>query len=157
NDLDAVGQMCREKGALFFVDAIQGLGVLPLDVSRSPIDFLAADGHKWLLGPEGAGIFWARRDLLDRLHPVGVGWHSVVGEGHCAKIDSRLKPPAGRYESGTLNIGGIVGLGASLDLLLAVGVEAIMRQIRDLTDRLSHTVERTGWRVHGSRREGEWS
>src|SRR5262245_30505137 len=62
NDLDAVGQLCREEGVLFFVDAIQGLGVLPLDVSRTPVDFLAADGHKWLLGPEGAGLFWARRE-----------------------------------------------------------------------------------------------
>ena len=55
NDLDAVGRLCRDRGALFFVDAIQGLGVLPIDVTRTPIDFLAADGHKWLLGPEGAG------------------------------------------------------------------------------------------------------
>src|SRR5439155_25786875 len=78
NDLDALGNLCRERGILFFVDAIQGLGVYPLDVQRTPIDFLAADGHKWLLGPEGAGIFWIRRALVERLHPVGIGWNSVV-------------------------------------------------------------------------------
>jgi len=106
NDLDAVGALCRERGVYFFVDAIQGLGVLPLDVGRTPIDFLAADGHKWLLGPEGAGLFYVRRELLDLLHPVGVGWNSVVGANDFARIDFRLKPHAGRWESGTLNVGG---------------------------------------------------
>jgi cysteine desulfurase / selenocysteine lyase len=157
NDLDAVGQLCRERGVLFFVDAIQGLGVLPLDVSRSPVDCLAADGHKWLLGPEGAGVLWARRDVVERLRPVGVGWHSVVGAWDFSTIDFRLKPHAGRWESGTLNLGGIVALGASLDTLLSVGVEAIASRIHELTDHLCRTIEPTGWRVFSSRRGGEWS
>ena len=67
----------------------------------TPIDFLAADGHKWLLGPEGAGLFYVRRELVDLLHPVGVGWNSVVGACDFARIDFRLKPHAGRWESGT--------------------------------------------------------
>src|SRR5262245_29210900 len=79
NDLDAVGTLCRERGVFFLVDAIQGLGVLPLDVRRTPIDFLAADGHKWLLGPEGAGLFFIRKELIDLVRPVAVGWHSVIG------------------------------------------------------------------------------
>src|SRR5437667_249578 len=67
NDLDALGALCRERGVSFSVDAIQGLGVLPLDVRQTPIDFLAADSHKWLLGPEGIGIFWVRPELIDML------------------------------------------------------------------------------------------
>jgi selenocysteine lyase/cysteine desulfurase len=157
NDLDAVGQLCRERGALFFVDAIQGLGALPLDVSRSPIDFLAADGHKWLLGPEGAGVLYVRRELVDRLRPVGVGWNSVVGAWDFSTIDFRLKPHAGRWESGSLNLAGLTALGASLDLLLGVGIEALAARIRELTDHLCHAVERTGWRAFSSRRDGEWS
>jgi selenocysteine lyase/cysteine desulfurase len=157
NDLDAVGQLCREKGALFFVDAIQGLGVLPVDVSRTPIDFLAADGHKWLLGPEGAGLFWIRHELIDRLHPVGVGWHSVVGAWDFSTIDFRLKPNAGRWESGTLNIGGIVALGASLELLVAAGVDTMEQRIFYLTDRFCRKMEMTGWRIFSSRRDREWS
>ena len=149
NDLDAIGRLCRERGALFFVDAIQGMGVLPIDVARTPIDFLAADGHKWLLGPEGAGVFWMRRELIDRLRPVGVGWNSVVGPYEFSTIDFRLKPHAGRYESGTLNVGGTIAMGASLDLLLAVGVETIERQILDLTDRLCLLLAPTAWRVFG--------
>ena len=149
NDLDAVGQLCRDRGALFFVDAIQGLGVLPIDVKRTPIDFLAADGHKWLLGPEGAGVFWMRRELIDQLRPVGVGWNSVVGAWEFSTIDFRLKPHAGRYESGTLNVGGTIAMGASLDLLLAVGVEVMEQQILALTDRLCRRMHETNWHVFG--------
>jgi cysteine desulfurase/selenocysteine lyase len=157
NDLDAVGALCRERGVLFFVDAIQGLGVLPLDVGRTPVDFLAADGHKWLLGPEGAAIFHARRDLVERLHPVGVGWNSVV---HCrdfSRIDFRLKPHAGRWESGTLNVGGIVGLGASVDLLLEAGLDAIAARVLELTDYLCERARQTGLEVFSSRLPGEAS
>ncbi len=157
NDLDAIGEACRQRGVLFFVDAIQALGAFSIDVSRSPIDFLAADGHKWLLGPEGAGIFWIRRDLVDRLHPVGVGWHSVVGAWDFAAIDFRLKPNAGRWEGGSLNIAGITALGASLELLLEIGIEAIANRILELTARLRADVERTGWTVYGPRLDTERS
>jgi selenocysteine lyase/cysteine desulfurase len=157
SDLDAIGEACRQRGILFFVDAIQGLGVFPLDVSRTPIDFLAADGHKWLLGPEGAGIFWIRRELVDRLHPVGMGWHSVVGAWDFAAIDFRLKPNAGRWESGSLNIAGITALGASLELLLEIGTDALAQRILELTGRVCAHVERTGWSVFGPRQEAERS
>jgi cysteine desulfurase / selenocysteine lyase len=69
------------------VDAIQGLGVLPMDVRQTPIDGLSADGHKWLLAPEGAGLFYLRREWVERLHPVGVGWNSVVGARDFSKIE----------------------------------------------------------------------
>jgi cysteine desulfurase / selenocysteine lyase len=157
NDLDAIGEMCKQRGVLFFVDAIQGLGVLPLDVSKTPIDFLAADGHKWLLGPEGAGIFYIRRELVEKLHAVGVGWHSVVGAWDFSTIDLRLKPHAGRWESGSLNMAGIAALGASLELLLEVGVDELAAKILELTDHLCLQVERTGWRVFSSRQEKERS
>jgi len=134
NDLDALGQLCRARGVLFFVDAIQGLGVFPMDVQRTPIDFLAADGHKWLLGPEGAGIFWIRRELVERLDPVGIGWNSVVGARNFSVIDLRLKPHAGRWESGSLNVGGISALGASLELLLEIGIDKIAERVLELTD-----------------------
>jgi selenocysteine lyase/cysteine desulfurase len=157
NDLDAIGALCRERGVLFFVDAIQGLGVFGLDVQRSPIDFLAADGHKWLLGPEGAGLFYIRRELVERLHPVGVGWHSVVGAWDFGTIDFRLKPHAGRWESGTPNFAGIGALGASLELLLEMGIDAIGERVRELTERLCEGARRAGLEVYSSRRRGEES
>ena len=157
NDLAALGEECRRRGIRFFVDAIQGLGVFPLDVSALPIDYLAADGHKWLLGPEGAGVLYVRRERLDELRPVGVGWNSVVGRWEFSRIDFRLLPHAGRYEGGSLNVAGIAALGASLDLLLNAGIERVRQRVLELTDRLCDGGERVGWRVYSSRHPDERS
>jgi selenocysteine lyase/cysteine desulfurase len=157
NDLDAVGGLCRERGILFCVDAIQGLGVLPLDVGKTPIDFLAADGHKWLLGPEGAGLFYIRRDLVERLHPVGIGWNSVRQGRDFSRVALDLKPHAGRWESGSLNVGGLLALGASLEVLLEVGVEVLSARLLELTDHLCEQARRAGLGVYSSRRPGEAS
>jgi selenocysteine lyase/cysteine desulfurase len=157
NDLDAVGSLCRERGVLFFVDAIQGLGVFPLDVARVPVDFLAADGHKWLLGPEGAGIFYVRRELVERLHAVEVGWHSVVHDHDFSRIELALKPNAGRWESGTLNVGGIAALGASLGLLLDATGPAVAERVLELTDFLCERTRSAGFGIYSSRRRGEAS
>jgi selenocysteine lyase/cysteine desulfurase len=157
NNLDAIGSLCREKGALFFVDAIQGLGVFPYDVKRSPVDFLAADGHKWLVAPEGAGLFWIRRELVERLRPVGVGWNSVVGCRDFSKIDFTLKPHAGRWESGTLNVAGITAMGASLELLLGIGIEQVAARVLGLTDYLCARALEAGLAVFSSRRPDDKS
>jgi len=152
NDLNGLGALCRERGILFFVDAIQSLGVLPLDVQQTPIDFLAADGHKWLLGPEGAAIFYVRRKLVERLHTIGVGWNSIIGARDFSRIDFRLKPHAGRWESGSLNVAGITALGASLALLLEIGIPAIAERVLELTDYLCDKAQRAGCEVYSSRR-----
>jgi selenocysteine lyase/cysteine desulfurase len=157
NDLDAVGELCRRRGILFFVDAIQGLGVLPLDVQKTPVDGLAADGHKWLVAPEGAGIFYLRREWVERLHAVGVGWNSVVGARDFSKIEFTLKPHAGRWESGTLNVAGIHALGASLELLLGLGIDAIAGRVVELTDHLCAQATAAGLQVFSSRKPGERS
>lgn len=157
NDLDVLGRLCRERGIYFFVDAIQSLGVFPLDVQATPIDFLAADGHKWLLGPEGAGIFFIRRELVDKLHPVGVGWNSVIGARDFSRIDFRLKPHAGRWESGSLNVAGTSALGASLELLLDIGIENIAQRVLELTDYLCARAADAGLTVFSSRLSAERS
>jgi selenocysteine lyase/cysteine desulfurase len=157
NDLAAVGALCRERGAYLFVDAIQGLGVLPLEVRRLPVDFLASDGHKWLLGPEGAGLFYIRRDLVDMLHAVGVGWNSVVNSRDFARRNFQLKPNAGRWESGSLNVAGITALGASLELLLEIGIETIAERVLALTDTLCERAARAGLEVYSSQRPGDRS
>jgi selenocysteine lyase/cysteine desulfurase len=152
NDLDAVGALCRERGIYFFVDAIQGLGAFPLSVKKTPIDFLSADGHKWMLGSEGAGILYIRRDLVDMLHAVDIGWNSVIGARNFGKIDFRLKPNAGRWESGSLNVGGIAALGASLEMLLEIGIPAIAERVTELTDYLCERAARIDLKVYSSRR-----
>ncbi len=157
NDLDAVGALCRERGAFFFVDAIQGLGVLPLDVQKTPVDALAADGHKWLVAPEGAGVFYLRREWVERLHAVGVGWHSVVNANDFSRVELRLKPHAGRWESGTLNVPGIHALGASLELLLGAGVNEVAARVLALTDYLCERAKQAGLEVFSGRADNERS
>ncbi len=157
HDLDSLGELCRERGVFFFVDAIQSLGVFPLDVQRTPIDALAADGHKWLLGPEGAGIGFLRREWVERLHPIGVGAFSVVNPWAFSTIDFTLKPHAGRWEGGAYNMPGITAFGASLELLLSVGTENVRRRVIELTDYLCDRAVPLGWSVFSSRAESEKS
>lgn len=157
HDLDALGELCRERDIFFFVDAIQGLGVFPIDVQQTPIDALSADGHKWLLGPEGAGIGYIRREWVERLHPFGVGAFSVLNPLAFSTIDFRLKPHAGRFEGGALNIPGITAMGASIELFLNAGIENIRRRVVELTDYLCDAALSQGWSVFSSRADAEKS
>lgn len=144
HNLDELAQLTHERGALLFVDGIQGLGVFPLDVRKTPIDFLAADGHKWLLGPEGAGLFFLRREHLDRLRPLGLGWNSVVQAYDFSKIDLRLKSTAARYEGGSYNMPGLLALGASLEMMADYPPEQIARRLLDLTDAICRRLPEVG-------------
>jgi selenocysteine lyase/cysteine desulfurase len=156
-DLDALGELCRERGVFFFVDAIQALGVFPIDVQKTPIDALSADGHKWLLGPEGAGIGYVRREWVERLHPIGVGANSVVKPYAFSTIDFTLKPHAGRWEGGAYNVPGVTALGASLELLLGAGVENLQRRVLELTDHLCDKAASARLEVFSSRDPAERS
>jgi selenocysteine lyase/cysteine desulfurase len=157
NDLAALGELCRQRDIFFFVDAIQSLGVFPLDLRQVPIDGLAADGHKWLLGPEGAGIAFIRRDWVDRLHATGVGWNSVIGAHDFGTIDFRLKPHAGRWEGGTVNSGAIAGMGESMQLLLDAGIDNVRDRVLEVTNYLCERVRSIGFEIFSSRVPGEES
>ena len=133
---EAIGEIAHSCGAMFFLDAIQGLGVLPIDVADSPVDFLAADGHKWMLGPEGAGMAYLRKDRLEDLRPHGVGWGSVVGAHNFGVIDFRLKEDATRYEGGTANMAGLQALGASLAWFAEQDAGHRLASILQITDYL---------------------
>jgi cysteine desulfurase / selenocysteine lyase len=134
HDLDRLAELVHKRGALLFLDAIQGLGVFPLDVRQTPVDFLAADGHKWLLGPEGAGLFFTRREHLDLLRPVGVGWNSVRNDQDFSHIELVFKDTAARYEGGSQNVAGLSALEASLGLLSQFGLPAICQRVLEITD-----------------------
>lgn len=156
-NLNDLAEIVHGVGGLLFVDAIQGLGVFPLDVKQTPIDFLAADSHKWLLGPEGAGMFFTRREHLDRLRPLGIGWHSVTTAGEFQVDCLNLRKTASRYEGGTFNVAGITGFRASLEVLLDFGIENIERSVRESTNQLVEEIQRLGGVVHSCREEGHWS
>jgi selenocysteine lyase/cysteine desulfurase len=150
NDLDALSALCQERGVALFVDAIQGLGPLTIDVRRTPVDFLAADGHKWLLGPEGAGLLYVRGDWIERLRTIGVGWHSVVGSYNSPSPDFTLKPTAQRWEGGSFNMPGIQALGASVRMLLEIGADVVSRRILDRADAVRALALAAGWQVASS-------
>jgi selenocysteine lyase/cysteine desulfurase len=150
-DLDVLGAICRRQGTFFFVDAIQGLGAFPLDVRRSGIHALAADGHKWLLGPEGCGILFVDRAWLDRIEPVEFGWTNTAHYTDYSSRDMALRPDAGRYECGTLNTVGCFGLRASIELLLEIGVGEIAVHVQALGDRLAEGAARRGYEILGTR------
>jgi len=151
SEVGRLAEIAHQGGALLFLDAIQGLGVFPLDVSATGVDFMAADGHKWMLGPEGAGIFYVRREHLDLLRPVGVGWNSVVDALDFSRIDLTFKDTAARYEGGSQNLPGMIALGASLDLLGRFGSAAISRRIIELTDLACQQLEEAGATIVSAR------
>jgi cysteine desulfurase/selenocysteine lyase len=154
-DVREISQLCRRVGCLFFLDAIQGLGVFPLDVQADGVDFLAADGHKWMLGPEGAGIFFIRQEHLSLLRPLMVGWNSVAQGSDYTKVELNLRNAASRYEGGSQNMIGFHGLGASLDLLAGLGLSPQASPIADhvlmITDYACERLQELGATLHAPR------
>ena len=148
-DLEKLGALCAEHGCLLFVDAIQGLGAFPVDVRRCRIAGLAADGHKWILGPEGAAVMFLNREVIDKVSPSTVGWTSVRGWRDYSSRDFIWREDASRFEAGTLNTAGLYGLGAALDLLLEVGIDAVSERILDLTGRLRRGLRDLGHQIFG--------
>ena len=122
-DLDAIGKYLRERGILFCVDGIQTLGIFPTNATS--VDFMAADAHKWLLGPCAAGLMYVRREAQDQLLPTTHGWHNIRCPNYVAQEQLNYRTDARRYEAGTANLVGLAGLSASLDLLLEVGIDNI--------------------------------
>src|SRR6059036_1618967 len=118
-DLNAIGQALHQRNILFCVDAIQTLGAFPTTAEH--IDFLAADAHKWLLGPCAAGIFFVRKPLQERLQPTVFGWHNVGCPNYVAQEEMIFRADARRYEAGSQNLLGLVGLNAALELVLEIG------------------------------------
>lgn len=154
-DLDRTGRLCRERNVLLCVDAIQSLGVIPMDVRAAQVDFLAADAHKWLLGPEGIGVFFCRKELAGRVRPPLLGWKSVQRELDFDHPELRLKDTALRFEEGSLNLAGIFGLGAAVDMLLEWGMERIERRVLDLGEIVVRLAEKRGFEVMTPKERGE--
>ena len=129
NNLNRIGAFCKDKKILFCVDAIQSLGVLRMDVKRDNIDFLAADGHKWMLSVEGLGGFYISKNMLEEIYPATVGWDSVVNSSDYMNYDFTFRPDAKRFEEGSFNTMSIYALGAALDLLLKIGIDNVQSSV----------------------------
>jgi selenocysteine lyase/cysteine desulfurase len=126
-DLAGIGSFLRKRGIPFCVDGIQTLGAFPTPVEH--IDFLAADAHKWMLGPCSAGILYVRKEWQERLRPPVYGWHNVRCPNYVAQEKLVQPPDSRRYEAGSANLLGLAGLHAAMELLLEAGVDAIAAEL----------------------------
>ncbi len=126
-EIDEIGKLLRDRGVLFCLDAIQTLGAFPTTVEH--VDFLAADAHKWLLGPCGAGIFYVRRAVQESLNPRVWGWHNVRNPNFVAQETIEFRQDARKYEAGTQNLLGVTGLIAAMEFALEVGVDNIAAEL----------------------------
>jgi cysteine desulfurase/selenocysteine lyase len=135
-DLERLGAACRARGVLFFVDAIQQLGALPIDVEACQADFLAADAHKWLLAPEGIAVFFCRANVRPKLQLLQQGWHMVDRSWDFDRTEWPVSDTAVRFEAGSPNTTGQAALHASAGLLLEFGMERIGAAVLENTDRL---------------------
>src|SRR5215471_935273 len=126
-DIPAIGKFLRERNILFCVDGIQTLGVFPTTVEY--VDMLAADSHKWLLGPCAAGLLYVRRAVQNQVNPPIHGWHNVQCPNFVAQEKVQLRTDARKYEAGTQNWLGLVGLVEALKLIQELGVDEIAREL----------------------------
>jgi cysteine desulfurase/selenocysteine lyase len=134
-DLARLSAACRAHGAFLVVDAIQGLGQLPLDVHRTPVDLLACGAQKWLLSPWGSGFLYVRRALIADLEPRFTGWLSFCGTddfSHLTDYDPTFHADARRFELASVPYQDVAGMTASLGLLTEVGVDRIAAHLRGL-------------------------
>ncbi len=146
-DLQGLGELLADHPALLCVDAIQTLGAFPIDVRASRIDFLSADSHKWMLGLEGIGLFYCRRDLVEQLDTPFVSWLSVESPFEPYRTDAPLHADARRFEFASMPQLEVFAIDACLELLLHTGVENMSARILELTDRLADGLADRGWRV----------
>jgi selenocysteine lyase/cysteine desulfurase len=126
-DYAAVSSFLRDRNIMFCLDAIQTVGAFPMQATQ--IDFLAADAHKWLLGPCGAGIMYVREPMQEKLTPPIYGWHNVRSPDFVAQEQIVFRNGASRYEAGTHNLLGLVGLVTGMELILEIGVETIAAEL----------------------------
>ncbi len=146
-DLARLATVCRERNILLCVDAIQGLGALPFDLATMPVDVVVADGHKWLLGPEGVALCYVQPDLRNQLILRQFGWRMVAQAGDFNRAEWTPAATAQRFECGSLNVVGIHALEASVALLEEIGLEAIWQQLQIRTDYLIAQLDQRGFEL----------
>ncbi|HET6569645.1 MAG TPA: aminotransferase class V-fold PLP-dependent enzyme, partial [Rhodothermales bacterium] len=150
-DLKAVGRLCRERGVIFCIDAIQGLGALRIDVQACGIDFLACGAQKWLMATQGIGFLYLSARLQERLAPAAAGWlHGPVDWDNFFDYELAFHPDASRFRLGTLNDVGIAALHAALGVYREAGPEWCERQVLARVAELARGLEGLGLERYGT-------
>ncbi len=150
-DIDLIGGFCRARNILFCVDAIQGLGALPFDVQICKADFAMADGHKWMLGPEGLAVFYCRAEIRDQLRLNQYGWNMVEHAGDFERTDWRPAASARRFECGSPNMLGVRALHTSLGLLQETGMDQVSKYVLDNTLLMMDLIDRNDFTLVSAR------
>ncbi len=132
-DLKRIGALCNDNNILFCVDAIQSLGAIPFDLAENNADFVVADGHKWMMGPEGLALFYVKPEIRDSLTLNQFGWHMVANRGDYTRDKWEIASDATRFECGSPNTLGIHALNASLSLIEELGIANIQRKLKQVT------------------------
>jgi len=145
--LEEIGRFCRERGILLVVDAIQGLGALPMDVRRENVDVLIADGHKWMLGAEACAVFFVAESARERVPPPFSGWWNVRSEGSYLDYTLDFFASGRRYEPGSLPTGQVLGLATALELLTEMGPETVRARILEVVGALGRGLAERGWTI----------
>ena len=146
-DIAAIGKLLRERGILFCLDAIQTLGAFPTTVEY--VDFLSADAHKWLLGPLAIGVVYVRKELFEVCRPTLLGAWNLKAPNFVAQNQIEFVEGAQRYEPGVLNLPGVVGMKASIDFLLEIGIDKIAQRILSIRSRLVSGLTELGFTLLG--------
>jgi cysteine desulfurase / selenocysteine lyase len=140
-NLELLGNYCRSQPTIFVIDAIQSLGAIPFDLTQCQADIVIADGHKWMLGPEGLALFYCREELRQTLKLHQYGWHMVEAMGEFDRTDWQPANNARRFECGSPNMLGMHALHASLSMLLAIGIEQVASSIYENTQNIIRQVD----------------
>ncbi len=146
-DVNAIGAFVHSHRALFCVDGIQTIGALNTPLAH--VDFMAADAHKWLLGPCAAGIFYARREAQAHLRPTLLGWNNVLCPGYVTPRQVEFPKHAGRYEAGSPNLIGILGLHACFSMIQELGSKEIEATVLSHTRFLRSELRKKGYVLAG--------
>jgi cysteine desulfurase / selenocysteine lyase len=157
-DIEAIGKLCKERGIIFSLDAIQAFPYMSFDIEKWNVDFISVGGHKWLMTPEGVGFIYVSEHMQDLIRQSWMGSTSVKNPFDHFNYDiERVRPDASRYENGTLNYPGIVALKASLEFQQEFGFDEVQKQTLFLTSRLAELFSARGANVISPQGKNETS
>jgi selenocysteine lyase/cysteine desulfurase len=153
NDIEALGKICRERGIIFSVDAIQALGALKVDVEEMGIDFMSSAGNKWLMWPAGLGFIYISPRIFPEVYPVQAGWMSLQNPLEYLNYNQPFDTTAQRFEPGVFNTMGIMTAIPTLGMMLEIGIEAIEQKVLNNTRYLIQLLRENGYKIYSSTAE----
>ncbi len=149
NYVEEIGEICKKRGIFFYLDGIQGVGAIPVDVKKFNVDFMSVAASKWLFGPQGVAILYIRKDIIDEIRYEEVSWRSVIEEESRKSYRMDSKGSARKFEGDNVNFSGIIGLGATLKFREKIGNNNIYRMLSKNVDLIFEELKRRKYLIFG--------